>query len=194
MKTSKVFYVFCILVVAGWFIVQNRAPGYLVAYSFASFSVAWALYRLPTRSSNETLSSFFLYQRQMPKREFIGTLVTTNVGFFSSVAFSCVLIVTMGIGPAVIAVVAWIVGLLWFAYYVPNMLNFFRDGSTLHEYIASSYGSTPQSRRQLRFYSSVITFLLYVASVGAEIKFTADAFSGPTRLTTGGLALLLSIA
>jgi Na+/proline symporter len=130
----------------------------------------------------------------MPRNEFVGTLVTTNVGFFSSVAFSTVLIVTMGIGPALIAVVAWILGLIWFARCIPNLLSFFRQGSTVHEYIATSYGKTPEQRRHLRFYSSIITFLLYLASVGAEIKFTSDVFSGPTRMSTGLLALALCVA
>jgi Na+/proline symporter len=130
----------------------------------------------------------------MPRNEFIGTLVTTNVGFFSSVAFSTVLIVTMGIGPAVILVIAWSVGLLWFSWYIPKLLPFLRNGSTVHEYISNAYGRTPAQTRHLRFYSSTITFLLYLASVGAEIKFTSDVFSVPTGLSTGWLALALSVA
>jgi Na+/proline symporter len=193
-KTRRIFYVFCLFFLFGWAYTYAKFPERLIAYSFVGFSIAWALYRLPTRVESETLTSFFLYERQMPKREFIGTLVTTNVGFFSSVAFSAVLIVTMGIGPAVLAVFAWVAGLLWFSHSVPKLIEFFRRGATIHEYIAESYGRNAGQKRHLRFYSSFITFLLYVASVGAEIKFTADVFSGPTGLNTGWLALALSVA
>jgi Na+/proline symporter len=194
MKTSAIFYGYCALFAIGWAITRSHYPQHLLAYCFVAFCVAWAVYRLPTMTGNETLKTFFLYERKMPRNEFIGTLVTTNVGFFSSVAFSTVLIVTMGIGPSVILVVAWAAGLMWFAKYIPNLLNFFRNGSTVHEYIADSYGKTPDEKRRLRFYSSVITFLLYLASVGAEIKFTSDVFSVPTGLSAGWLALALCIA
>lgn len=194
MKTRAIFYLFCALFIAGWVFVYSRHHDYLLPFCFVGFSVAWALYRLPTVQARETLTTFFLYERKMPRNEFVGTLVTTNVGFFSSVAFSTVLIVTTGIGPALIAVVAWAVGLVWFAKYIPTLLPFFRRGTTVHEYIAEAYGRTPGQKRHLRFYSSVITFLLYVASVGAEIKFTSDVFSAPTGLSTGWLALALCVA
>ena len=194
MKTSAIFYGFCGLFVVGWAFLYARSPHYLLPYCFVAFCIAWALYRLPTLKSHETLQSFFLYERKMPRNEFVGTLVTTNVGFFSSVAFSTVLIVTMGIGPAIILVIAWALGLVWFAKFIPNLLPFFREGSTVHEYIGRAYGSTPEQRRHLRFYSSVITFLLYVASVGAEVKFTSDVFSVPTGLSTTWLAIALCIA
>lgn len=194
MKTRFYFYLFCVLFSFGWVVFFSHFRSHLLAYSFFGFAIAWALYRLPARGTKETLESFFLYERRMPKSEFIGTLVTTNVGFFSSVAFSCVLIVTMGIGPAIFAVLAWVVGLLWFSFCIPKLLSFFRAGSTIHEYIAQSYGRTASQKRHLRFYSSVITFLLYVASVGAEVKFTADVFSVPTGISTAWLALGLSIA
>ncbi len=89
---------------------------------------------------------------------------------------------------------AWILGLLWFANYIPQLLPFFRSGSTLHEYIGERYGRTAIQRRHLRFYSSVITFLLYVASVGAEVKFTSDVFAGPTHLNTLTLSIALCLA
>jgi len=194
MKTNNWFYGYCLLIVVGWIWVRTYHPNHLIAYSFASYAVAWALYRWPTRIKDETLASFFLYERKMPRREFVGTLVTTNIGFFSSVAFSCYLIATQGIGPAILLVIAWVVGLLWFARSVPSMFPFFREGSTIHEFIAVSYGKSDVQRRQLRFYSSTITFLLYLCSVGAEIKFTSDVFAGPTGLSTGWLAVLLSLA
>lgn len=194
MKTGAYFYAFCALFVVGWFFVYARSPHHLLSFCLVGFCIAWALYRLPTVNAHETLKGFFLYERKMPRNEFIGTLVTTNVGFFSSVAFSTVLIVTMGIGPAVLLVVAWSLGLVWFSRYIPNLLAFFRKGSTVHEYIAEAYGRTPAQMRHLRFYSSVITFLLYLASVGAEIKFTSDVFSIPTGMSTGWLALALSVA
>jgi Na+/proline symporter len=100
----------------------------------------------------------------------------------------------MGIGPAILAVAAWILGLYWFSSYVPNLIGFFRKGATVQEYIAESYGHSSIQKRQLRFYSSAITLLLYLASIGAEIKFTSDVFSGPTGLRTGWLALILSVA
>lgn len=194
MKTGAVFYGFCFLFLASWIVVYEHFRNELLPLCFVAFCIAWALYRLPTVNAHETLKSFFLYERKMPRNEFIGTLVTTNIGFFSSVAFSTVLIVTMGIGPAVLLVVAWSLGLAWFSVYIPNLLEFFRNGSTVHEYIAEAYGRTHAQRRHLRFYSSVITFLLYLASVGAEIKFTSDVFSGPTGMSTAWLALALSIA
>jgi Na+/proline symporter len=194
MKTRKIFYVYCGFFVIVWALLYLRSRYYLLPYSFVAFCIAWALYRLPTIKSQETLQSFFLYERKMPRNEFVGTLVTTNVGFFSSVAFSTVLIVTMGIGPAVILVVAWAAGLAWFAHFVPRLLPFFRQGSTVHEYIGKAHGKTAEQQRHLRFYSSVITFLLYLASVGAEIKFTSDVFSGPTRMTTAWLSLALCVA
>lgn len=194
MKTRWFFLLYCAVFLIVWGIVYSFARTHLLACSFLGFAIGWAVYRLPTRLSNETLQSFFLYERKMPSQEFIGTLVTTNVGFFSSVAFSCVLIVTMGIGPAIIAVIAWLLGLLWFSYYIPSLIEFFRNGSTVHEYIAQSYGRTSEQKRHLRFYSSVITFLLYVASVGAEIKFTSDVFSVSIGLSTFWLAVALSVA
>ncbi len=194
MKTRAIFYVYCGLFVLGWAYLYVKSPNYLLLYCFVAFCIAWALYRLPTARSKETLQSFFLYERKMPRNEFVGTLVTTNVGFFSSVAFSTVLIVTMGIGPAVTLVIAWALGLVWFASFIPNLLPFFRKGSTVHEYIGQAYGTTPEQQRHLRFYSSVITFLLYLASVGAEVKFTSDVFSGPTGLSTASLSLALCIA
>ena len=194
MKTSKIFYFYSGLFGVGWALLYFRSPHYLLPYSFVSFCIAWALYRLPTIKSHETLPSFFLYERKMPRNEFVGTLVTTNVGFFSSVAFSTILITTMGIGPAVILVIAWAAGLAWFAHFVPRLLPFFRKGSTLHEYIGQTHGKTLEQQRHLRFYSSVITFLLYLASVGAEVKFTSDVFSGPTRMSTAWLSLALCVA
>ena len=194
MKTSAIFYGYCALFLLGWALVFAYYRHNLLPYCFLGFCIAWALYRLPTVKFKETLQSFFLYERKMPRNEFIGTLVTTNVGFFSSVAFSTILIVTMGIGPALILVFAWAFGLVWFSFYLPNLLPFFRKGSTVHEYIADAYGRTPGQRRHLRFYSSVITFLLYLASVGAEVKFTSDVFSGPTRMSTAWLSLALCIA
>src|SRR4051794_21632504 len=135
MKTSKVFYVYCGVFIVIWIVVHSWYPQFLLSYLFLAFCIAWAVYRLPTIQSRETLQSFFLYERRMPRNEFVGTLVNTNVGFFSSVAFSTVLIVTMGIGPAVILVIAWAVGLIWFASFLPKLLPFFRQGSTVHDYI-----------------------------------------------------------
>jgi hypothetical protein len=154
MKTSAIFYAYCGMFFVGWAFVYARYPGHLLPYCFLAFCIAWALYRLPTVNIKETLQSFFLYERKMPRNEFVGTLVTTNVGFFSSVAFSTVLIVTMGIGPAVVLVIAWALGLVWFSAYLPTLLPFFRKGSTVHEYIAETYGRTAGERRHLRFYSS----------------------------------------
>ena len=111
MKTRTIFYIFCGLFAIGWFLVFRTYRQHLLSFCLVSFCTAWALYRLPAVKTTETLKTFFLYERKMPKNEFIGTLVTTNVGFFSSVAFSTVLIVTMGVGPACISVVAWSAGL-----------------------------------------------------------------------------------
>jgi Na+/proline symporter len=130
----------------------------------------------------------------MPKREFVGTLVTTNIGFFSSVAFSTLLISTLGIGPAVLCVVSWFLGLWLFSRAIPRLLPFLKTGSTIHEFIAISYARTPLQAGRLALISSIITFVLYIASVGVEIKYASDVFSGVTGVPARTLALALCIS
>lgn len=191
---NQLFIGFCVFFAAGWGGVQALAPTFTTSFSIVGVCIGWALYRLPSLNEPETMSTFFLYERKMPKKEFIGTLVTTNIGFFSSVGFSTVLVYAMGIGPALICVIAWIFGLFLFSIYIKDLLAFFRSGSTIHEYIAVRFGKTDGERRQIRFYSSIITFTLYIASVGAEIKFTADVFSPTTGMSPHALVVFLSVA
>jgi Na+/proline symporter len=191
---NPIFWLYTALFGLGWYAVQRSNADLIIPYSFIGFCIAWALYRLPALREKETLASFFLYERKMPRRQFVGTLVTTNIGFFSSVAFSTILVFAMGIGPAIIAVVAWFIGLIWFSRQIPALMPFFRSGSTIHEFIGEKYGKNISQKRHLRIYSSIITFLLYIASVGAEIKYTSNIFGNLTNIPFYALAGLMALS
>lgn len=191
---NPIFLPTCTLLIAGWVVLLIYAKSLLVAYSFAATCIVWAVYRLPLAVGRDNLSDFFIYRRRMPRREFVGTLVTTNIGLFSSVAFSTLLIATMGIGPALIAVIIWIGGLAAFAHYVPRLIPFFRVGATVHEYIATSYGRSFVELRIIGLFSSVITFTLYIASVGVEVKYASDVFAPISGLSHQILAIVLCIS
>jgi Na+/proline symporter len=182
LPTNSIFIPLCVGLLLAWFFVLSAYPSLLTVYTFVGVCLLWAAYRLPFAGSCETLSSFFLYERKMPRREFVGTLVTTNIGFFSSVAFSTYLIASFGIGPAIICVAAWIFGLYAFSTQVERLMPFLKKGSTLHEYIAVSYGRNERQIRLLALVSSIITFLLYIASVGVELTYTAMVFSSVARV------------
>jgi Na+/proline symporter len=191
---NRIFLPLCVVLLAGWVGLLVYDARVLPAYMVAGVCTIWAAYRLPLTASEENLGSFFIYERRMPKNEFLGTLVTTNIGFFSSVAFSTILIATFGIGPALIAVGAWIAGLAAFAWQVPKLISFFKTGSTIHEFIGRSFAENGNDRRRLARYSSIITFFLYMASVGVEIKYASDVFSTVTRVPALLLAGLLCIS
>jgi Na+/proline symporter len=191
---NRLFVPFCILLAIGWALALVYYQSLLYLYTFAAVCIIWGVYRLPITASKENLSSFFIYERRMPRNEFVTTLVTTNIGFFSSVAFSTYLIAAMGPGPALIAVIAWIAGIAFFASQVRKLIPFFKTGTTIHEFIALSFGRTKSEIRRLAIYSSVITFLLYIASVGVEIKYASDVFSSMSGVPSISLAWLLSIS
>jgi Na+/proline symporter len=191
---NRIFLPICILLLGGWFFLLSEAPKIIPLYTVVGVCIVWAAYRLPLAGSAETLAGFFLYERKMPRKEFVGTLVTTNIGFFSSVAFSTLLIASLGVGPAIIAAVAWIAGLYAFSTQIPKLIPFLRKGSTLHEYIGISFGRNDREIRRLALYSSIITFLLYIASVGVEIKYSADVFAAVAGVSPWLLAGTLCIS
>lgn len=191
---NSVFLPACAVALSGWAALFLTYPKALPVFTFAAICILWAAYRLPFAATHENLSTFFLYDRKMPRREFVGTLVTTNIGFFSSVAFSTLLIASFGVGPAIISVIVWIGGLYAFSTQIEKLMPFFRTGSTLHEYIGNSFGKSDGEKRKLAFLSSVITFLLYIASVGVEIKFASDVFSPTTGMQAPFLAMLICIS
>jgi Na+/proline symporter len=191
---NPLFIPSCVLAVGGWVAIFFFYAPALPAFTFVAICILWAAYRIPFAITKENLSTFFLYERKMPRREFVGTLVTTNIGFFSSVAFSTLLIASMGVGPAVISVLFWLAGLYAFSTQVDKLIPFFKKGSTLHEYIGVSFGVSARQAATLAFVSSLVTFLLYIASVGVEIKFASDVFSNVTAVEPHLLAGLLCIS
>lgn len=118
---------------------------------------------------------FFLYDRAMPDSQFVPTYVTTNIGLFSSIAYSTILAYYYGIAGMVFTTLAWFMGMYWFSRHIRTLLPFLKTGSTIHEYIAITYGGASQQHTSLlRAWTSLISALLYFASIGIEIKFSAD--------------------
>ena len=113
----------------------------------------------------------------MPKDEFVPTFVTTNIGLFSSIAFSVILGFYYGIAGMFFTTFAWFLGMYWFSRKMPNLLPFLKTGTTIHEFIANSYGKTDAQKIKLRAWTSAVSAILYFASVGVEIKFGADIFA-----------------
>ncbi|GEM_PF-1445840 len=177
----------------GWIATLIGAPTFLASYVFVAICAVYAIYRLPLSISKDTLSNFFFYERKMPSKHFVGTLVATNVGFASSIVFSASLIYFFGIGVALLSVIAWFFGLIFFSAHLHKMIPFFRTGTTLHQFIAESFGTTPRERAALGALSSVITFLLYFGSLGIEVKITSDVFAPITGLSQYNLAIFLGI-
>lgn len=81
--SNPLFLPACALLIAGWVVLLLYAKSILIAYSFAAICIIWAVYRLPLAVGQENLSDFFIYRRRMPQREFVGTLVTTNIGLLA---------------------------------------------------------------------------------------------------------------
>lgn len=139
--------------------------------------ITYLVVRVEKYKSNDTPEEFFLYGREMPEKDFIPTFVTSNIGLFSSIAFSTILAYYYGIGGMLITVGAWFLGMYLFSRAIPNLLPFLKKGSTIHEFIAEAFGETDKQKTSLRVWTSIISAILYFASVGVEVKFGADIFA-----------------
>lgn len=174
-KTSKILILILSSLLTGAIIIfWGSEPQYII-YSMSLYSLlVYLVIRAKGYKDNDTPEDFFLYNREMPKDEFVPTFVTTNIGLFSSIAFSVVLSFYYGIGVMLTTTLAWFIGMYWFSKKIPNLLPFLKKGTTIHEYIAESYGKTENQKNKLRVWTSIVSAILYFASVGVEIKFAAD--------------------
>lgn len=177
-KTSKLFILWLIIaliiaIVAFW----NNHPNYMI-YSMVLFSLlVYLVIRKEGYKTNDTPEEFFLYNREMPQGEFVPTYVTTNIGLFSSIAFSAIMGYYYGTAGMLFTTLAWFLGMFWFSTKIPKLLPFFKNGTTIHEFIANSYGKTDSQKMRLRSWTSAVSAILYFASVGVEVKFAADVFA-----------------
>lgn len=177
-KSTKIYLtiiglITTILVLVFWF---TNPP--LIIYPFILGSlISYLVVRVEKYKSNDTPEGFFLYNREMPKKSFVPTFVTSNIGLFSSIAFSTILAYYYGISGMVILVAVWFLGMYLFSRAIPKLLPFMKEGNTIHEFIANRYGKTIAQKTSLRVWTSIISSILYFASVGVEIKFGADIFS-----------------
>jgi Na+/proline symporter len=144
--------------------------------------------------ADDTPDSFFLYNRQMPENKFVWTFVATNVGLYSSILFSVGLSFCYGIAGMFWTTLAWFLGMYWFSKKIPIFLEFFKRGFTLHEYIAEKCGSTDEEKTRIRFFTSVVTSILYFASLGVEVKIGADVLAPSLGGQTNSTLLAFAIA
>ena len=159
------------------FVLYRHAPEILI-YTLLSLSlIAYLAIRYDQYKANDTPEDYFLYTRRMPLKQFIPTYVTSNIGLFSSIAFSSILSFYYGLHGVVWPTLAWFVGMFWFSTKIGKLLPFFKNGNTLHEFLGRSYaGGNIALLNRFRVFTSVVTFLLYFASIGIEVKFSADVF------------------
>ena len=172
----------------------NYCPKY-VRYSFLVFPLFfYLLIRFSIHKKNQKPEEYFLYERDMPVKQFIPSYVTTNIGLFSSIGYSVILCCYYGFQGMLWTTIAWFLGMYWFSKKVEYLLPFMKNGNTLHEYIAIKYGTTPKQMNKIRGYTSIITFILYICSIGIEIKFSGDVLSPIFGLNESLIiALLVSI-
>ena len=177
-KKSKIILV-CILAALAVSIVLlwNSYPNYITYSMVLSSLLIYLVVRTEGYKANDTPEEFFLYNREMPQDEFVPTFVTTNIGLFSSIAFSVILSFYYGIAGMLFTTAAWFFGMYWFSLKIPKLLPFLKTGTTIHEFIANSYGKTDSQKVRLRAWTSVVSATLYFASVGVEVKFGADIFA-----------------
>lgn len=128
--------------------------------------------------SEETAESFFFYTRRMPPTLFKWTYVTANVGLFSSIFYSTFIAYALGPAGMVYPLVAWLLGMYWFSRNIPRLLPFFKEGASIHDFIACRYGHTERSRLVLRRITSSVTITLLWCSIAIEVKFGADIAAG----------------
>jgi len=155
----------------------NNHPNYITYSMVFSSLIIYLVIRTDSYKENVTPEEFFLYNREMPKDEFVPTYVTTNIGLFSSIAFSVILGFYYGISGMLFMTTAWFFGMYWFSLKIPKLLPFLKTGTTIHEFISNSYGKTDSQKIRLRAWTSVVSAILYFASVGVEVKFGADIFA-----------------
>lgn len=164
--------------------VYSLLVGSLLLYFFA---------RWPDYQRNKTPDDFFLYNRQMPQSEFVPTFVTSNIGLFSSIAFSTILAFYYGIGGMVFTVLAWFLGMYLFSKAIPKLLPFFKVGHTLHQFIGEKFANNDKQKSNLRIWTSLVSATLYFASIGIEVKVAADFFS-PSLGVEESIYIALAIA
>ena len=173
----SVTYMVTGILVTGWVASLIWEPDLAIWWAVSGPLLVYLILRIPEYRRNDTPEGYFLHSRQMPSNKFVWTFVTTNIGLFSSIAFSTILAYYYGIPGMVWTVVAWFAGIWWFSKKIPSFLGFFKTGSTVHEFISESYGSSDREKRILRAFTAAATGLLYWASVGVEIKFGADVLA-----------------
>ncbi len=176
-------------VILGWMYLPSMILYALIGGPLAVFLViGFSSYK-----RNDTPRNFFLYQRSMPSGEFVPTFVSTNIGLFSSIIFSAILAFSYGVSGMIATTLAWFAGMYWFSRQVPILLPFFRRGNTIHEYIAETYGTDAQQKRKLRSFTSLVTMLLYWASIAVEVKVGSDLLA-PALGGIDPLAIALVLA
>lgn len=166
---TAILIVFLVALFSLWKSHPEYIPHAMVIASLLIYLVC----RTQEYRANDTPDDFFLYDREMPRNQFVPTYVTTNIGLFSSIAYSVILAYYYGIAGMLFTTLAWFLGMYWFSKKIPTLLSFFKTGTTIHEFIANSYGKSQHEKAVLRAWTSGVTSILYFASIGVEIKFAA---------------------
>nr|VFJ63616.1 MAG: Na+/proline symporter [Candidatus Kentron sp. FW] len=182
------------ILIIGWFSSLIWKPDVVIWWAVMGPLLIYLLLRIPEYKKIDTPDGYFLHDRQMPSKRFVWTFVTTNIGLFSSIAFSAILAYYYGVPGMVWTVVAWFLGIYWFSKKIPEFLWFFKNGSTVHEFIAESYGTNDREKIVLRAFTAAATGLLYWASVGVEIKFGADVLAPSLGINTAAIVSLIIAA
>ncbi|MGA3288569.1 MAG: hypothetical protein ABSD46_14235 [Bacteroidota bacterium] len=194
---NKIRNLFVVLTIATsviiWVIFYFTAPELMVYPLIIGSLAAYLVYEYAFYKVDDIPENFFLFNRKMPERYFVWSFVSTNIGLFSSIAFSVILSFYFGIAGMFWTTFAWFVGMWWFSKAIPKLLPFFKTGNTLHEFIAVKYGNTFEEKKRLRVITSTITSVLYWASLGVEIKFASMILS-PSLGVTSSTILAMAIA
>ena len=158
LKRKSKLYLSAILVLAiiSIALVWNSHPNYMSYIMVFASLLIYLVIRTEGYKTNDTPEDFFLYNREMPQDEFVPTYVTTNIGLFSSIAFSVILGYYYGIAGMLFTVLAWFLGMYWFSLNIPKLLPFLKTGTTIHEFIANSYGKTENQKIRLRAWTSAV--------------------------------------
>lgn len=186
-KSKKILYSIIFISLLGLILSWIIYPILMIYIPIIGSLLFYLTVRYENYKPNDTPEEYFLYNREMPEDEFVPTYVVSNIGLFSSIAFSVILAFYSGIGGMIIMVSAWFLGMYFFSRSIPKLLPFFKQGNTLHEFIASKYSTNDIQNASIRSWTSLVSSILYFASVGVEIKFAADLFApslGGTQSTT----------
>lgn len=189
-----VTYIVTGVIVIGWLSSLAWSPDKAIWWAVMGPLLVYLLLRIPEYRNPDTPDGYFLHDRQMPSNRFVWTFVTTNIGLFSSIAFSTILAYYYGVPGMFWTLVAWFLGIYWFSRKIPDFLDFFKNGSTVHEFIAESYGTSEREKLVLRAFTAAATGLLYWASVGVEIKFGADVLAPSLGVNTAAIVALVIAA